>query len=203
MNSIKFDGSEIYPSKIVCIGRNYVAHIEELNNEVPKQPVIFIKPNSSISNEIIINKQDNIQFEGEISFLIQSGEIKGVGFGLDLTKREVQSSLKSKGLPWERAKAFDKSAIFSKFVPFFGNICDLRMELYINNCLIQSGGYSLMLYKPNEILTEVSGFLSLENGDVIMSGTPKGVGSIASGDAFIGKIFENQQLIVEGRWLVQ
>jgi len=203
MNSIKFDDNEIYPSKIVCIGRNYVAHIEELNNEVPKQPVIFIKPNSSISNEIIINKQDSIQFEGEISFLIQSGEIKGVGFGLDLTKREVQSSLKSKGLPWERAKAFDKSAIFSEFVPFFGNICDLRMELYINNCLIQSGGYRLMLHKPNEILTEVSSFLSLENGDVIMSGTPKGVGSIALGDAFIGKIFENQQLIVEGRWLVQ
>ncbi len=203
MKSIKFDGDILCPSKIVCAGRNFVAHIEELNNEIPQQLVIFIKPNSSISNEIFSNKKDTIHFEGEISFLIQSGEIKGVGFGLDLTKRDVQSILKSKGLPWERAKAFDKSAVFSEFVTFNGNISDLRMELYINNCLVQSGEYDLMLYKPNEIITEVSSFLSLEDGDIIMSGTPKGVGSINSGDTFIGKILENQKLLVEGRWVVQ
>ena len=140
MNSIKFDGKDIYPSKIVCIGRNYVDHIKELHNEVPKQPVIFIKPNSSISNEICSSKDEVIHYEGEISFLISSNKLKGVGFGLDLTKREVQSDLKSKGLPWERAKSFDGSAVFSDFITFGGNISDLRMELYINSSLVQKGG---------------------------------------------------------------
>lgn len=107
MKPVKFDGRNVYPSKIVCIGRNYVEHIEELNNEIPKEPVIFIKPNSAISNDIYFNKKDVIHFEGEISFLVKSDKPIGVGFGLDLTKREVQSKLKAKGLPWERAKSFD------------------------------------------------------------------------------------------------
>ena len=131
MNSITFGDQEVYPSKIICIGRNYVGHIQELDNEVPEQPVIFIKPNSSISDEIVHNENEVIHFEAEITFLILSGEISGVGFGLDLTKREVQAYLKSKGLPWERAKAFDKSAVFSDFVKFDGNMNDLRMELGI------------------------------------------------------------------------
>ena len=203
MNSIKFDGKDIYPSKIVCIGRNYVDHIKELHNEVPKQPVIFIKPNSSISNNIYSSKYDVIHYEGEISFLISSNKLKGVGFGLDLTKREVQSNLKSKGLPWERAKSFDGSAVFSDFITFGGNISDLRMELYINSSLVQKGGCDLMLNKPSEILNEATGFLSFEDGDVIMTGTPKGVGPINSGDMFIGKIFEKIKLLVEGYWVVK
>ena len=203
MNSIKFDGKDIYPSKIVCIGRNYVDHIKELHNEVPKQPVIFIKPNSSISNEICSSKDEVIHYEGEISFLISSNKLKGVGFGLDLTKREVQSNLKSKGLPWERAKSFDGSAVFSDFITFGGNISDLRMELYINSSLVQKGGCDLMLNKPSEILNEATGFLSFEDGDVIMTGTPKGVGPINSGDMFIGKIFEKSKLLVEGCWVVK
>ena len=203
MNSIKFDGKDIYPSKIVCIGRNYVDHIKELHNEVPKQPVIFIKPNSSISNEICSSKDEVIHYEGEISFLISSNKLKGVGFGLDLTKREVQSNLKSKGLPWERAKSFDGSAVFSDFITFGGNISDLRMELYINSSLVQKGGCDLMLNKPSEILNDATGFLSFEDGDVIMTGTPKGVGPINSGDMFIGKIFEKSKLLVEGCWVVK
>ncbi|MDP8313928.1 MAG: fumarylacetoacetate hydrolase family protein [Candidatus Celaenobacter antarcticus] len=203
MNSIKFDGKDIYPSKIVCIGRNYVDHIEELHNEVPKQPIIFIKPNSSISKNIYSNKNDVIHYEGEISFLISSDKLKGVGFGLDLTKREVQSNLRSKGLPWERAKSFDKSAVFSEFVTFRGNISDLNMELYINSSLVQKGGCDLMLNKPGEILNEVAGFPSFEDGDLIMTGTPKGVGPIKSGDKFNGKIFEKRKLVVEGCWVVK
>ena len=203
MNSIIFDGKAVYPSKIVCIGRNYVDHIEELHNEVPKQQVIFIKPNSSISNDICSSKYDVIHYEGEISFLISSHKLKGVGFGLDLTKREVQSQLKSKGLPWERAKSFDKSAVFSEFVTFTGNISDLKMELYINGCLVQKGGCNLMLNKPEEILHEAASFLSFEDGDIIMSGTPKGVGPLKSGDTFNGKIFEKSNLVVEGHWVVK
>ena len=203
MNSIIFDGKKVYPSKIVCIGRNYVDHIEELHNELPKQPVIFIKPNSSISNEICSSKDEVIHYEGEISFLISSNKLKGVGFGLDLTKREVQSNLKSKGLPWERAKSFDGSAVFSDFITFGGNISDLRMELYINSSLVQKGGCDLMLNKPSEILNDATGFLSFEDGDVIMTGTPKGVGPINSGDMFIGKIFEKIKLLVEGYWVVK
>ena len=203
MNSITFDGKDVYASKIVCIGRNYVDHIEELHNDVPKQPVIFIKPNSSISNDIYSGKTDVIHYEGEISFLIHSNKLKGVGFGLDLTKREVQSHLKSKGLPWERAKSFDGSAVFSEFVPFNGNIRALRMELYINDCLVQQGGYDLMMNKPDKILNEAMSFLSFEEDDVLMTGTPKGVGPIHSGDTFNGKIFEKETLIVEGCWVVK
>ena len=103
MKSVRWDGKAVYPSKIVCIGRNYVGHIKELGNEAPQEPVIFIKPNSAISNEIHSCKSEAIHFEGEITFLISSGELRGVGFGLDLTKRDLQSKLKAKGLPWERA----------------------------------------------------------------------------------------------------
>lgn len=203
MKSIKLDGKVIYPSKIICVGRNYVDHIEELNNEVPTEPVIFIKPNSSISSDIFFNKNDVIHFEGEISFLVLSGKLFGVGFGLDLTKREVQSELKAKGLPWERAKSFDKSAVFSEFVNFSGNIMDLRMELYLNGSLAQQAGYEMMLNKPNDILSEVNSFLSFEDGDLIMTGTPKGVGAIRVDDTISGKVYEKEQLIIEGSWVVK
>lgn len=203
MNSIKFNGQRIYPSKIICIGRNYVEHIEELKNEMPTEPVIFIKPNSAISNDLYTHEQDEIHYEGEITFLIQSGELHAVGFGFDLTKREIQSRLKTKSLPWERAKAFDKSAVFSEFVCFDGKVQDLRMELYINGNLIQKAGYDLMLNKPHDLLDEIKTFLSLEDGDVIMTGTPKGVGKVNSGDRFSGKIFERDKLLVESTWIAK
>ncbi len=203
MKNVKFKNENVCPSKIVCIGKNYTEHIKELNDEIPEQQVIFIKPNSSISNDIYSIKNDVIHYEGEISFLIKSGEINGVGFGLDLTKREVQSKLKAKGLPWERSKAFDKAAVFSEFIPFSGNINDLRLELYINGRLAQSGGCNLMINKPAQILNEIKSFISLEDNDIIMSGTPKGVGPIESGDRFHGKIFEGEKLIVESLWTVK
>jgi len=203
MKSVKLDGNEFQPSKIVCIGRNYVDHIKELGNEVPAQPVIFLKPNSAISAEIHSGKEDEIHFEGEISFMVIAGELAAVGFGLDLTKRDIQFKLKEKGLPWERSKAFDGSAIFSEFVTLDGEMAGLRLELHINDRLVQEGGYELMMNKPEAILTEVKSFLSFEDGDLIMTGTPKGVGPIRAGDKVNGRIFAGDNLLVEDVWLVK
>jgi len=203
MKSVYLDGDKIYPSKIVCIGRNYVGHIKELGNETPVEPVIFLKPNSAISDEIHSNKTDLIHYEAEMTFVVKSGELLAVGFGLDLTKREVQSGLRSKGLPWERSKAFDGSAVFSDFVTINGHITDLRLELHINDKLVQQGGYELMMNKPQEVLDETKEFLSYEDGDLIMTGTPKGVGPVCADDRFVGKIFVKERLLLERHWVVQ
>ena len=203
MKSVIWDGKAVYPSKIVCIGRNYAEHIKEFDNEASQEPVIFLKPNSAISQEIHSSQTDLIHYEGEITFLVSSGELSGVGFGLDLTKRDLQYQLKAKGWPWERAKAFDNSAVFSDFVTFGGNVRDLRLEFYINNALVQVGSYDLMLSKPNQMLNEAKSFLSFEDSDLLMTGTPKGVGPVKSGDRYLGKIFEKENLIVEGSWVVK
>jgi 2-keto-4-pentenoate hydratase/2-oxohepta-3-ene-1,7-dioic acid hydratase in catechol pathway len=202
MNQVKLAEKTISPSKIVCIGRNYVEHIKELNNEMPDQAVIFVKPNSAISNEIVSGQDEPIHYEAELSFIIENNEISSVGFGLDLTKRGLQSSLKSKGLPWERAKAFDKSAVFSHFEPFDGNLAALSMQLLINEQLIQHADFDLMIHKPNEIVKEVRSFMSFEDGDILMTGTPKGVGVINKGDQFTGRIFHSSTLIIEKSWTV-
>lgn len=202
MKSVKFNGKECQPSKIVCVGRNYVEHIKELNNEMPTEPVIFIKPNSAISNSLHTNKTEEIHYEGEICFLVNNGQIQGVGFGLDLTKRKLQSTLKTKGLPWERAKAFDKSAVFSQFVDC-GELQSYSMELYINNELIQVANYDLMIHKPDALLDDISQFLTLEDGDIIMTGTPKGVGIVYLGDKFTAKLFSNEHLIIESSWTAE
>lgn len=203
MKSVNLDGKEIFPSKIICIGRNYVDHIKELGNEIPKEPVIFIKPNSAISVDINSSDADEIHFEGEITILVRAGKLAAVGFGLDLTKRKLQDQLKSKGLPWERSKAFDGAAVFSDFVSFNGQVKNLRLELYINDQLVQQGGCELMMYKPDEIIAEIQSFLSLEDDDLIMTGTPAGVGPLYAGDRFNGKIFEKENLIVEASWVVK
>ena len=124
-----------------------------------------------------------------------------VGFGLDLTKRKLQSKLKSKGLPWERSKAFDGSAIFSEFIEISDISPKLNFELNINEKRIQSGNISLMIYKPEKVLSEISTFMSLRNGDIVMTGTPKGVGPVNNGDLFIGKVKDNDEVIVSGEWL--
>jgi 2-keto-4-pentenoate hydratase/2-oxohepta-3-ene-1,7-dioic acid hydratase in catechol pathway len=203
MNSVKYDGAEIFPSKVVCIGRNYVEHIKELDNEIPTEPVIFIKPNSAIANNVETSQDEEIHYEGEICFIIENKQISAIGFGLDLTKRNVQKVLKSKGLPWERAKAFDKSAVFSNFVPCDDELLDYKMELFINNKLQQFASYELMINKPEALLTEVQSFLTLEDGDIIMTGTPKGVGVINTGELFSAKIYKNDQIIIEHSWLAR
>jgi 2-keto-4-pentenoate hydratase/2-oxohepta-3-ene-1,7-dioic acid hydratase in catechol pathway len=203
MKSVIWDGKAVYPSKIVCIGRNYADHIKEFDNEASQEPVIFIKPNSAISNDVHCSKSELIHYEGEITFLVISGELRGVGFGLDLTKRDLQYELKAKGWPWERSKSFDRSAAFSEFITFKCDTSDLRMEFYINDKMAQFGNYDLMLSKPNEMLNEAKSFLSFEDGDLLMTGTPKGVGPVHFGDKYVGKIFEKEKLIVQGSWVVK
>jgi len=203
MNSILINQSEIFPSKVVCIGRNYVDHIKELNNETPDSMVFFFKPNSSISKNLIFPKGNkSCHYEAEISFLIEENKISAVAFGLDLTLREVQSKLKEKGLPWERAKAFNNSAVFSDFKSFNGELEELSVELYINDELKQKGGVDLMINKPQEIIDELLSFSSFEDGDILMTGTPQGVGKFNIGDVFLGKIIYKSETIVEQRFEV-
>jgi len=201
MKSINYNNKKIKPSKIVCIGRNYVEHIEELNNEMPDSMVVFNKPNSSITQDLYYFSKDT-RFEGEISFLIKDKKIEAVGFGLDLTKANIQSKMKENGLPWERAKSFNNSAVFGEFVKFNGDIKKLRLELFLNDNLIQFANYNLMIYKPQEMIEEIDSFMSLEDGDIIMSGTPKGVGVYRVNDVFIGKIFDGDRLLVKSEWRV-
>ena len=200
--TITFDGADLSPSKVVCVGRNYADHISELGNETPSEPVIFIKPNSAVSHEIYTHKTHEIHYEGELSFVIMGGRIAGVGFGLDLTKRAIQTQLKEKGLPWERAKAFDHSAVFSEFVKVEGNTADLRLALHINGELRQSGGYELMLNKPESLIKEVSSFMTWVDGDVLMTGTPKGVGKVNKGDLFEAKVLSENRVLLECSWTV-
>jgi 2-keto-4-pentenoate hydratase/2-oxohepta-3-ene-1,7-dioic acid hydratase in catechol pathway len=188
---------------VVCIGRNYAAHIEELDNEVPDQPVIFVKPNSAVTKQLRIGSTEPIHYESEISFLIIDGQLNGVAFGLDLTKRQTQTTLKAKGLPWERAKAFDGAAVFSDFVNIPKGLKRLRLELEINGQLTQHGGVNLMLNKPLELVSEIETFMSFEDGDIMMTGTPSGVGIVSKGDVFVGKIFDADSLLVQQKWRVQ
>jgi len=201
MNSILFHQKFIIPSKIICIGRNYVEHIYELNNEIPSSMVVFTKPNSAITDKLHFISTDT-RFEGEICFLIEKGEIAGIGFGLDLTKADIQNHLKSKGLPWERAKGFDGSAVFGEFVPFSGDLKNLKMTLHINEILVQEATYELMIYKPLPMIDEIKSFMSFEDGDIIMSGTPKGVSTYNPGDLFVGRIYNGSQLLIESQWKV-
>ena len=202
MRTIKFEDKEICPSKIVCIGRNYVEHIYELGNEIPESMVVFNKPNTALSKELHYYYEDT-RFEGEICFLIESSQIAGIGFGLDLTHADIQNKMKEKGLPWERAKAFDGSAVFGHFVEFHGDIKQLRFELYINDELRQEATYDLMIYKPDVMINEIESFMSLCDGDVIMSGTPKGVGNYKVGDVFKGVIYHKDEVLLESFWRVK
>ena len=201
MNSVIYNGGKVTPSKVVCVGRNYVEHIEELGNEIPENMVIFNKPNSAITNELNYYGED-CRFEGEISFLIVCGKIVGVGFGLDLTNANTQNQLKAKGLPWERAKAFNGSAVFSEFISLDVPLDSLEMKLYRNDKLVQFANYELMMYKPLNIVEEIGSFMSFEDGDIVMSGTPKGVGTYQKGDRFVGEILSNGRILVEGSWEV-
>lgn len=200
MKTIQFNDTAITPSKIVCIGRNYVEHIEELGNEIPENMVVFNKPNSAVSKELHYFSAAT-RFEGELCFLIQKGVISGVGFGLDLTQADIQNSLKAKGLPWERAKAFDGSAVFSAFVAFRGDMTKLRFELFVNDKLQQFANYHLMMYKPEVMLCEIQKFMSFEDGDIIMSGTPKGVSTYKVGDTFLAVVYEGDEVLLQHTWV--
>jgi len=202
VQTIQYQYKPITPSKVVCIGRNYVEHIEELGNEIPQNMVVFNKPNSAITDTLYYFSEQ-CRFEGEICFLIQKGQIAGVGFGLDLTHADIQKVMKEKGLPWERAKAFNGSAVLSEFALLDENIETLEMKLYINDILVQFANYDLMMYKPKAMTEEIQTFMTLEDGDIIMSGTPKGVATYQIGDVFLAQVYVGGKLLIEKEWTVQ
>jgi 2-keto-4-pentenoate hydratase/2-oxohepta-3-ene-1,7-dioic acid hydratase in catechol pathway len=202
MKTIQLDSTPQVPSKIVCVGRNFLEHIRELGNETPDEMVIFNKPNSSISSVLHASRDgETLHYEGEICFMLRAGELAAVGFGLDLTRRELQSKLKAAGLPWERAKAFDGAACFSDFVTL-GDIelSSLSLQLEINGELRQHGGYELMMHKPTQILAGIKQFMTLEDGDIIMTGTPSGVGQVQTGDRFVGRVKSGEKVVVSQEW---
>ncbi|MCY0964757.1 fumarylacetoacetate hydrolase family protein [Parathalassolituus penaei] len=185
--------------KIVCVGRNYAAHALELNNPIPDQAILFIKPASAavpMSPAFSIpTDQGSVHHELEIAILIgqplsradqqQAAEaIAGVGLGIDLTLRDVQDKLKAKGQPWERAKAFDGAAPLSTFVDAarVSNWQDLDLSLVRNGAIQQQGNSSVMLFPILALIAEISQTFALQPGDVILTGTPAGVGPLLPGD---------------------
>ncbi len=202
MKTVIYKEQNIEVSKVVCIGRNYVEHIEELGNEIPSSMVVFNKANSAISDRLYYFSEQ-CRFEGEICFLIRDAKIDGIGFGLDLTHADIQNHLKAKGLPWERAKSFDHSAVLSEFIPLRDAISTLGMKLFINDTLVQFATYDLMMYKPDTMLSEIQSFMTLEDNDIIMSGTPKGVGTYSIGDRFVGQVYAGEVLLLEKEWVAE
>ena len=163
--------------------------------------VVFLKPNSAISTQLQSFHQEVLHYEAELCFLYQQGKFSAVAIGLDLTKRTLQAHLKAKGLPWERAKAFNGAAVFSDFVLIDEIDNSLSLTLAIDGNLIQAGGVELMMVKPDDILTQLQEFIDLEDGDIVMTGTPKGVGPIVSGSRFIGNVTCQGKTLVCATWL--
>ncbi|TVP15917.1 fumarylacetoacetate hydrolase family protein [Shewanella sp. KCT] len=203
MRLVKYLDQQVTPSKIVCVGRNYVEHIKELNNEMPEEMVLFVKPNSAISETLLSTHQEPLHYEAELCFLVKAGRFEAVGVGLDLTKRQLQSRLKAKGLPWERAKSFDGAALFSEFVPFDGDLDSLSFRLIVDGELRQQGDVVLMLNRPEAMLAEIASFMTLEDGDILMTGTPKGVGQIVKGEHFNLELYQGEILLVSQSWVAQ
>ena len=200
--------------KIICIGRNYAQHAAELNNPIPKEPVVFIKPDSAVlvgnSPFFIPDFSSNVQYELEITVKINRlGKhieerfahkyYDQIGLGLDFTARDLQEDLKSKGLPWEKAKAFDGSAVIGEFIPKSELVNDSNWDFYLlqNQKKVQEGNRSQMLFSIDRIISEVSKYFTLKIGDVIFTGTPHGVGSIAKEDTLEG--FLNGQRLLSTR----
>ena len=200
MRSIQFENQSITPGKIVCIGKNYAAHIEEMNSAVPEQMVVFMKPNSAIGTTLRAVADEPLHYECEICLLVKNGDILGVGVGLDLTKRDLQGKLKQAGLPWERAKAFDGAALFSEFIAAPVDPLELRLELWVDRALRQRGEATAMLYQPSVIVGELNTFLTLDDFDVIMTGTPAGVGPIAVGEHFEVRLLQSDSTLISASW---
>ena len=205
MHSVKLDGKSVPVGKIVCIGRNYAEHIKELGNQVPDKPVIFIKPASAIvpsgGTVVIPEHSEDCHHEIELAVLIGKkaknvcaeealGYVSGYAVALDLTLRDIQNIQKSKGLPWEIAKAFDTSCPLSDFISA-DKVTDpqnLQLRLTVNGELRQDGNTRDMMRSIAELIAAVSVYFTLEEGDVLLTGTPSGVGRIIGGDQLEAKI---------------
>lgn len=191
--------------KIICIGRNYKNHVNELNNIVPTEPVIFLKPETSI----ILKKQPffipdfSNEIHHEVEVIVKINRVgkyiskefahkyyDKIGLGIDFTARDIQQNQKKFGLPWEKAKAFDGSALIGKWVnkTSFDDINDINFSLMKNNELVQQGNTSQMLWDIDSIIAYVSSFFTLKIGDIIFTGTPAGVGAVKENDKLKGFI---------------
>lgn len=198
--------------KIICIGRNYAAHINELNNEKSDNPVVFLKPDSSILPKkqpfFIPEFSDDIHYEAELIVKINKvGKFINPKFahkyydeisvGIDFTARDLQSKLKKKGLPWECAKAFDGAAVIGDWLPkkdFNKPINDISFTLKKNEEIVQHGFSKLMLYSTDELIAYVSKFFTLKIGDIIFTGTPAGVGKVNEDDVLVAHL-EKQKVL--------
>ncbi|SFI54802.1 fumarylacetoacetate hydrolase family protein [Halpernia frigidisoli] len=194
--------------KIICIGRNYAEHAIELGNEVPTEPVIFMKPDSAVlkGNDFYIPEfSQDIHYELEVVLKIcKVGKYISeenapqyydeIGLGIDFTARDLQSKLKEKGLPWELSKGFDGSAVVSEFQQKDNfDLKNLNFSLEKNKEKVQTGNTSLMIFSPEKIIAFVSKYFTLKKGDLIFTGTPKGVGKVAEDD-FLEGFIEDEKM---------
>lgn len=199
--------------KIFCIGRNYADHAKELNNPVPKQPLVFMKPTSAL---LIKNRHffypefsNDIHYEGEVVLKIgKNGRhiqrefalsyIDAIGFGIDFTARDIQQKCKEKGHPWEIAKGFDHSAPISEFIPFEGvDPKNIGLVTKLNGEVVQDGNTKDLLFDFEEILVHLSKYFIVQQGDYIYTGTPAGVGPVKVGDKIEGFINGQKMLTCE------
>ena len=189
--------------KIICIGRNYVEHIEELQNERPAEPVVFMKPDSAVllkQHPFVIPEFSN-DVHHELEILVKISKVgkyidskfahkyyDEISVGIDFTARDLQHQLKIKGLPWEKAKAFDGSAVVGDFLPKsqFSSLENITFELTNNEKTVQKGNSSLMLWKIDELIAHVSQYFTLKIGDIIFTGTPAGVAAVKPNDVLEG-----------------
>ena len=196
--------------KIICIGRNYTNHIEELQNERPTEPVVFMKPDSAVllkQHPFVLPEFSN-DVHHEIELIVKISKVgkyiepkfahkyyDEISVGIDFTARDLQDKLKAKGLPWEKAKAFDGSAVIGEFLPKneFTSLENLTFELTKNSQTVQKGNSNLMLWKIDELIAHVSQYFTLKIGDIIFTGTPEGVAAVQPNDVLEG-FLEGQQL---------
>jgi 2-keto-4-pentenoate hydratase/2-oxohepta-3-ene-1,7-dioic acid hydratase in catechol pathway len=195
--------------KIICIGRNYTKHIEELQNERPDEPVVFMKPDSAVLLRqhpfVIPEFSEDIHHELEIIVKINKvGKYidakfahkyyDEIGVGIDFTARDLQQKLKDKGLPWEKAKAFDGSAVIGDFMQknSFNSLENLTFELTNNGITVQKGNTDFMLWKIDELIAHVSQYFTLKIGDIIFTGTPEGVAAVRPDDILEGFLEGNK-----------
>ena len=200
--------------KIICIGRNYVKHAQELNHDVPTEPVFFMKPDSALSkdNKPFFLPDFSSEIHHEIELVIKINRLgknieakfahryyDEIGLGIDFTARDVQRHLIEKGLPWEKAKAFDSSAVLGKFLSReeIGDMEKILFSLKRNGEVVQSGDSQLMIFTFDTIIEHVSKYVTLKIGDLIYTGTPAGVGPVAIGDRLEGFIGEKKMFDIQ------
>ncbi|WP_395049553.1 fumarylacetoacetate hydrolase family protein [Flavobacterium sp.] len=196
--------------KIICIGRNYVNHIEELKNERPTEPVIFMKPDSAVllKQHPFVIPDFSQDIHHEIEIIVRINKVgkhidakfahkyyDEISVGIDFTARDVQEQLKIKGLPWEKAKSFDGSAVIGEFLPKsqFNSLENITFELTNNNKTVQKSNSSHMLWKIDELISFISRYFTLKIGDIIFTGTPEGVAAVKSED-FLEGFLEGHKL---------